>query len=327
MHAFVTGATGFIGSNLVRKLKKLGWKVNVLLRDKSLPGRISNVKSLKIYEGDLSDKKLLGSASKDTDVIINCAAALPYHKLSDKAYIKANVDGLRNILEVARARKVRLVHLSTVGIYGPTAADGINEEASLNPQDIYAKTKVQGEELIKLYENRYGVKVVIIRPTIAYGPGDTRPGFLNLFKLIKKGIFVPIGSGENYFHTIYIDNLLGALILAATKEGVEGNDFIIGDEPAPKMKQIINSISKILGRNTLPFYIPKPLGFLIGRFFDLCERWDFPAILPTQRVKFLTESKRYKINKAKEVLGYRPRISLNEGLKRTHLWYKENGYL
>lgn len=327
MRALVTGATGFIGSNLVRKLIKLGWKVNILIRSKNLPTRISDLKGAAFFSGDLSNKKVLIEASRGADVVFNCAAALPYHKLSDKEYIKANVDGVKNVLEAVKVTKARLVHLSTVGIYGPTKESGVSETTEVNPQDIYAETKVQGEKLINHYQKRYGIKAVIVRPTIAYGPGDTRPGFLNLLNFIKKGIFIPIGNGKNYFHTIYIDNLVSALILASRKETAIGEDFIVGDEPTPKMKQITTAMAKILGRKLLPFYIPKPLGFVLGRFFDFCERHNLPAILPTQRVKFLTENKRYKINKAKRILGYKPKINLTEGLKRTYAWYKENGYL
>lgn len=299
MKALVTGATGFIGSNLVKRLVDLGWEVGVLVRDRNNLGRISGIKGLTIYQGNLLNKKSILKASSGIDVIFNCAAALPYHKLKDTDYIETNVRGLKNILDIVKGSKIKLVHLSTVGIYNV-------------PKDIYASTKLEGEELIRKYQNERNIKAVIIRPTIAYGPGDTRPGFLNLFRLIKKGIFPQIAGGENFFHTIYVDNLIEALVLAARKKDAVNNDFIIGDEDVPKMKEILGEMAEIIGSKPIRLYIPK----IIASLF-----------LPNRRVRFLTENKKYKIDKAKRILGYKPKIKLEEGLQKTYDWYRQNGYL
>ena len=327
MRGLITGATGFVGSNLARRLVRLGWKVNVLVRDKNKLGRLSGVDGLVIYAGDLADQKVIGKATKGVDVIFNCAAALNYHKPTEDQFRRTNIDGLKNVLDAVRGSRARLVHLSTVGIYGPTDSSGADEESFRNPQDTYARTKVKGEELIEDYKKRHRIKVVIIRPTIAYGPGDTRPGLLDLFRFIKKGLFIPIGKGENYFHTVYIDNLVDAIILAATKKAVVGKDFIIGDGDAPKMKELYGLVYRICGRRMSALYLPIPLSFVIGKSSDLLSGVGLPNILGSQRVKFLTENKRYRIDKAKKVLGYRSKIDLKEGLKITHSWYKDNGYL
>ena len=294
MNALVIGASGFIGANLTAKLLEEKWKVKVLVRSKE-----TKLKKEDVYVGDIANLNLLRKATKGVDVVFNCAAALPHHKLLDEEYYKTNVSGLKNILEAVKGSKTTLVHLSTVGIY-----DSL--------RDAYVKTKIKGESLIREYEKKFKVRAVIIRPTIAYGPGDTRPGFLNLFRLIKKGIFPLVGKGENFFHTVYVDNLCQALVLAAKKRDAFGDDFIIGDGKVLRMREILEEMTKILDKKPIRFYLPRTLAF----FF-----------LPGRRVRFLTEDRKYKIDKARRVLGYKPKIGLKLGLQKTYDWYRLKGYL
>ena len=312
MNVLVTGATGFIGSNLVKRLLKRGWKVSVFVRNrKKLEEDIQ--KKCKVVESDLVKFKEVNKALRDIDVVFNLAAALPHHKLPELAYWNANVNGVRNIVEASIRNKVkRLVHVSTVGIYGRSF--------------IYSKTKLEGEKIVQKY-SRKGLKTVIVRPTIAYGPGDTRPGFLNLLKLIKKGIFIPIGNGENYFHTVYIDNLTDALLLVATHPKAIREDFIIGDNPVPKMKQIISIMQKVTKKKIFPYYIPVGIAFLAAKIFDIFQKIGLPSPLNTQRVRFLTENLKFDTSKARKILGYKPRISLEKGIGYTYSWYKKKGYL
>lgn len=325
--ALVTGATGFIGSNLVKRLLREGWKVKALVRAKSSFSAIKKW-GADISTGDITNSKLVEEATEKVDVLFNCAAALPYHRLPNRDYWEVNVKGVDNILKACYKSEVkRMVHISTVGIYGKTGEVVLDEKALPKPNDIYSKTKFEGEKLIWGEIKRGHLYITIIRPTIGYGPGDTRPGFLNLFKLIKKKLFIPIGDGKNFFHTIYIDNLVDALILAATKKEAVGEDFIIGDEPCSTMGQIIHEIARIENTSIPPFYIPDSIAFCLGIFFDLCGVLGLPAPLNSRRIKFMIENKKFSIDKARRILGYKPNVNLEEGLRRTNAWYKANGYL
>lgn len=325
--ALVTGATGFIGSNLVKRLLRDGWKVKALVRAKSSYATIRKL-GVDIFIGDITNSESIHEAVRKVDMLFNCAAALPYHRLPDKDYWEVNVKGVGNVLKACYKSGVkRVVHISTVGIYGKTGKTALNEEALPKPNEIYSKTKFEGEKLIFREIKRGHLYVTIIRPTIGYGPGDTRPGFLDLFKLIKMGIFVPIGKGENFFHTIYVDNLIDALLLAATKKEAIGEDFVIGDDPCPKMKDVISAIAKATKSSPLPVNLPASAALLAAKLFDPLKRMGFSTPLTTQRVKFITEDKIFSIEKAKKLLGYKPRVGLTEGLRRTYRWYLENKYL
>ena len=327
MRAFVTGATGFIGSHLVSRLVAKGWRVRVLVR-KSSSGRSLIKKNIEVVVGDLTDQQAVQTGISNADVIFNVAAALPYHRASVQTYWATNVEGVKNILEACKGKTIkRIIHISTVGIYGSTTKKGADERTKPNPTDVYAQTKLHAEKLITEYSAQFKLPTTIIRPTIGYGPGDTRPVFLSLFKFIRRGLFIPIGRGDNFFHTIYIDNLIDALLLVVQKKEAIGEDFIIGDDPCPTFKTVIREIAHVQEATIPSAYIPRPVALIFGRVFDIVQALGLPAPLTTQRIHFMTQNKKFIIDKAKRLLGYKPRVRLQEGIERTFQWYVKNGYL
>lgn len=324
MKVLVTGASGFIGSNLVKKLISLDYQVTALVRKKNR--KLSDSKNLKIVIGDLTDLSSLKQAMKGVEVVFNCAAVLPHHKLDEHSYMQVNTNGVANILSIARKRKIkRFIQVSTVGIYGPSNQRIISEKSPVKLSDAYSRSKKAAEDLIRLAIREYKIPTVIIRPTIAYGPGDVRPGFSNLFGLVRRHRFVPVGPGSNYFHTIYVENLVDGLILAMTKKSAIGQDFIIGDDSCPTMKEIISTIAQV-ERVSLPgFYLPLIIARAIGLGCDLLERVGLKGPLNTRRVNFITENRRYSIRKAQQLLGYKPKFNLTEGITRTEQWYVSKG--
>lgn len=326
MYALVTGATGFFGSALVLRLVKDGWGVDAITRKKQKPGKA--YRKVRFIQADISDLDSLKKVVKKADVVFNLAAALPHHRLPEREYWKTNVEGVRNLLEVSGRKRIDcFVHVSTVGVYGPSPKVNTDEKSPFVLQDVYSITKAKGEEIVWDYIKSKGINASIIRPTIGYGPGDTRPVFRSLFSLIKKRLFIPIGKGDNFFHTIYVDNLIDSLMLAATKRKAIGQDFIIGDDPCPTMQQIGDTAADFFGHKPVPVSIPKQLAFSLAIVSDLLKGVGFPALLTTQRLRFITEDKKFKIDKAKRLLGYRPKVSLIEGVKRTIKWYKMHGYI
>lgn len=327
MNILVTGSTGFIGANLTKKLVQKGYKTRVLVRENSKLDKISGL-PVEIIYGDLTDLGSLMKALKDIDIVFNLAAGLPHHKLSEHEYKLVNVDGVKNLIEASIKNKIkRLIHISTVGIYGPTDIIGFNEKSKLNLTDPYTKTKAQGDNLIFDAVKKNKFPAIIIRPTIAYGPGDTRPGFSNLFPLINKGIFIPIGNCNNYFHTIYIENLINALLITINKKNIIGGDFIIGDDPCPKMIDVLKAIVKAEQVSLPNYFIPIPIAMFLAKIFEIGAKFGFFTPLNIQRVNFITQNRRYNIDKAKKMLGYIPQVGLDEGMRETFLWYKEHGYI
>lgn len=319
MNIFVTGASGFIGGNLVEALIKK--KHNVTILQRSLKKKLKFSKKIKVVKGDIRNKEDLLKATKNIDIVFHLAAALPHHKLKDEEYWSTNVLGVENLIDSCIKNKVKkLVHVSTVGVYG-TKKTTISEKSKINPTDTYSKTKHEGDRLVfKALSD--GLRAVIIRPTIGYGPKDLRPGFKDLFIYSQKGLFLPVGNGENYLHTVYVGNLIQGMLLALRSSRAVGEDFIIGDKPAHKMKEIIRIIYKVQDKTPPPIYIPKTLAYTGAALFEVASRFNLPVPLNRRRVKFITDNRKYSIRKAERILKYNPAFSLEKGMKITHDWYQ-----
>src|SRR5258708_2194010 len=167
----VVGASGFIGRNLVDKLCEEKAEVYILIRKKK-DLKLFDSLNLRYNIGDLLDYKSLVKATKNINIVFNASGALPYHKLLDKEYWNTNVIGIENLVKASIKNKVdKFIHISTVGIYGEKALN-IDEKTPVNPHGAYSTSKLEGERVIQKYKNK--IKTVIIRPTLAYGPKDTR---------------------------------------------------------------------------------------------------------------------------------------------------------
>ena len=309
MKVLVTGGAGFIGGALTKRLVEKGDSVTCLVRDRRGIAKLSKL-GVKIAAGDISDPEI-EKYFKGMDMVFNCAATLAYHNQPDREFWKTNVVGVRNLLEISLRNKVRLfTHLSSVAVF--------------NPKDIYSRTKLEGEKLVGRYKKK-GLKTIVVRPTIAYGPGDTRPGFLEFFKLSKIGIVPVVGGGNNFFHTIYIGNLIDAIVFLAGSSKAAGGGFVIGDKPCPKMKGVIGAIMKAVGCKlsvNVPLFIAYPAAY----FFGLVKVFGVKVPLSLGRVKFLTEERKYDLSQI-ERLGFAPKVDLESGMRETYSWYRKKGYI
>lgn len=325
MKILITGVNGFIGSKLANSLARKHAVVGIVHSNLNNTRELD--KKITIKRGDLNNISSLKHSIKGVDIIFHCAALLPYHNRTTKEYFDVNVEGTKNLVKLALEAKVkRFIHISTVGIYKIGDRQPVNEHSPLSLSDAYAESKYQAEVVIKKAIEQ-GLTAVIIRPTIAYGPGDLRPGFLNLLRMINKNFIITIAEGKNYFHTIYIDNLLDALHLAMKSKKAIGEDFIIGDALAPKMKDILEKMAIALHRNPIKVSLPYFLAIIIGKMFDSLKLFGIPQLLSSRRVEFLTVNRKFSIRKATMVLGYKPRVGLEDGINETLKWYKENKYL
>lgn len=304
MKVFLTGATGFIGQALLARLVDAGDEVYCLVRAKSQAKLVIWGNRVKLIVGDITDPEFYLTCPTKIDCLFHVAALIPHGKYSEVDYFRVNTLGTRNVINYfLKSKAKRLIYVSSVAVY--------------NPADAYSKSKLKAEKLIKQLDHRKK-EFVIIRPTIAYGPGDTRPATLSLFRYIKRGLFFPVGRGENYLHTIYVDNLIEALVLTMTSRQAKNQDFDIGDKPCPKAKEVVGRIYRVLGRKIPKFYLPVFLAKHLAVLGDMIP--TFP--LTSQRLEFFTSDKIYNISKAEKLLGYQPKVTLATGLERTRRWYE-----
>ncbi len=326
MKALVTGANGFTGSYLTKHLLNKGYDVRVLVRKNS---NLSTLEDLPVEYAyaDLAADDPVEDAVAGVDVVFHIAALYRAENVPKKMFWAVNVDGTRKLLEAAKKAGVkRFVHCSTVGVQGEIKNPPAKEEDPYNPGDYYQESKMEGELLALNFFKKENLPGTVVRPVGIYGPGDTR--FLKLFKYIYNGKFRMIGSGKVLYHLTYVEDLVAGIALAGEKEEALGEIFTIGGNEYVTLNELVEKIARILDRPVPKTRIPVWPVWLAGL---LCELTFKPLGLEPpifrRRVDFFIKDRAFDISKAKRLLGYEPRVSLDEGLKITADWYKQQGWL
>jgi nucleoside-diphosphate-sugar epimerase len=326
MTVLVTGATGFTGSHLARILLDAGDTVRVLARDAQrvpvdLQGRVE------VVAGDLTKRADLDRAVAGCEVVYNIAALYREAGLPAGAYRAVNALAVVTLIEAAAAAGVRrVVHCSTVGVHGDIRDPPANEDAPLRPGDIYQDTKVEGERLAREAAARVGIELVIARPTGIYGPGDRR--LFKMFGQIARGRFVMLGSGQNFYHLTYVDDLCAGFRLCGTVPGAVGRTYILGGGEVTTLAELVRVTGEVAGRGRRPLRLPIWPVWMAGALCEMiCAPLGVTPPIYRRRVDFFRKSRSFDISRAKRELGYAPRVGIREGIGRTLEWYREHGWI
>lgn len=325
MKALVTGATGFTGSALCARLVQDGWDVAAFVRPSSRKDHLEKL-GVHCIENDITDADSVHNTFPDTDVVFHIAAAYRAEHVDESMFERVNVDATRILLEEASRRGVnRFVHCSTVGVQGEIEDPPAAEDYRLKPGDHYQESKLAGEQVALEYAKN-GLDVSVVRPVGIYGPGDTR--FLKLFKPVSKGYFLMIGSGNSLYHMTFIDDLVQGFILAATRDEAVGEVFTIAGEKYTTLNELVGLVADAVGVRRREIHIPlRPVMWAAV----VCDRvfrsiGIRPPLYP-RRVEFFVLDRAFSIDKARRMLGYEPKVSLEEGLRRTAEWYRSEGLI
>jgi nucleoside-diphosphate-sugar epimerase len=321
----VTGATGFTGGNLARRLAAQGEKVRALVRDPTTARSLS-AEGIDVRVGQLTSLDDVIAAARGCDQIHHIAAVFRTAGHPDSYYHDVNVGGTQNVLEAARRLDCeRVIHCSTGGVHGHIARPPASETYPFGPGDIYQRTKLEGELAASAAAQR-GQPVTIVRPGPIYGEGDLR--FLKLYRAIARGVFVMIGSGTPKLHMVHIDDLVDGILLCSTAAAALGEVFILAGPRAPTLNEIVRDIAQSLGvappRWRIPVWPVQAAGLLCE---SVCVPLRIDPPLYRRRVAFFTHHREFDCSKAARLLGYAPRVSPAEGIARTAEWYRAAGYL
>jgi nucleoside-diphosphate-sugar epimerase len=311
----VTGATGFIGGALAKRLLNDGEAVRLLVRSADRSKHLEDA-GAEIIIGDMTDPASCQSACKGAKAVFHCAGMLGGWGIPEALMRRVNVDGTRNLLQAAAGAQA-FIHTSSCGILGPLkAGEAANESRPHNPINIYERTKSEAEGLALSYSKR--MRVVVVRPEFVYGPGDLH--LLPLFRTVKAGRFLFFDGGRSTLHPTYIDDAVEGMLLA-WKKGSPGHAFNIAGERPVSVKEFITSMASAMGKRQNGLSMPAPLARLAGRVLD--HTWGVFAKPPLTeaQVRYLSESRAFDTRKARKVLGYEPKVSLDEGMRRTAAWY------
>lgn len=321
----VTGATGFTGGNLARRLAAQGESVRALVRDGAKAQSLA-AQGIDVRVGQLTSLNDVTAAARGCEQIYHIAAVFRTAGHPDSYYQEVNVGGTRNVLEAARRLDCeRVVHCSTGGVHGHIANPPAGETYPFGPGDIYQRTKLEAE-LAAAAAARRGQRVVIVRPGPIYGEGDLR--FLKLYRAVARGVFVMIGSGTPKLHMVHIDDLVDGIVLCGTSEAAPGEVFILAGPEAPTLNEIVRHIAHSLGvaepRWRIPVWPVTAAGLLCE---SVCVPLRIDPPLHRRRVAFFTHHREFDCSKAARLLGYAPKVSPAEGIARTAEWYRSAGYL
>jgi len=322
MRAFITGASGFIGRNLVEYLLQKKWQIRVLFHKTKIPRE----EELEVFRGNVRDFHTLRDALAGTDVLFHAAAALGSALINPEEFYQINVYGTRNVLRAAQAEKVkRIVHFSSAGVLGSVEKNRIApEDYPLNPRNIYDKSKLEGEK-IALRLAQEGMNIVIIRPGWVYGPGDRRT--FKLIKSIDKKKFFLVTKGKTQQTPVYIQDLINGILICAEK-GKRGEIYNLSGGEILSVREIVETISSSTGKKIPPFTLPlfpvKLAAWSAEKIFFLFKK---EAPLNRAKLSFFTHPKPLSIKKAEEELGFSPQINFKKGMALAVRWYREHNWL
>ena len=329
MNVLITGGTGFIGSRLGLRCLEIGHSV-LILGQENTPAESSNRKLLeekgaRIRLASVTQKELLPELLKGIDVVIHLAAAQHEVNVPDQRFRDVNVQGTANLLEGSVTAGVkRFVHGSTIGVYGPGMEGRIDENSPMQPDNIYGKTKLEGENVVLSFKDK--LPVVIVRIPETYGPGDRR--LLKLFKAIRKGVFIMIGDGKNLHHLIYIDDLIDAFLLAAENPDAIGNIFVVAGEKPVTTNEMVEVIAAGMGTRVPGIRVPlSPLLFLAYAMEKTFQPFGIKPPIYPRRMDFFRKNFAFSQEKAKTILGFQPKVRFSEGITSTAEWYRSMNFL
>lgn len=324
--ALVTGATGFLGAPLVRRLLRSGGRVRVLVRSPAKAQAFTD-RGAEVTIGDITDAARLREATDGATVIYHLAGRLFVPGVPPEQYRRTHVDGTKALLAACRrAPSVsRFVHVSTTGVIGVTGDRPADEAAPIRPTNVYEATKAQAEMAVR--ESWLdGFPAVIARPGLVYGPGDLH--LLPFFDSVLRRRFRPIGTRPVWLHPIYIDDLTEALILCGDHPRAPQECFNLAGPQPVSLAGLAQAIARAAGSRAPAGHIPLTAARAVAWVGDqLPAGLKRSAPLTRSRLDFLTHSRVYDVAKATRLLDFSAATALSAGTAETIAWYRREGYI
>ncbi len=322
----ITGASGFVGGCLARRLVAEGYGVRCLVRAESDTSRLEAL-GVDLARGDLTAPATLTPAVDGCSLVFHCAALV-----SDWATVeeirRVNVAGTRALLEACAASSVsRVVHLSTTDVYGHPGQPSIDEgQVARRFSNWYAQTKLDGEAEVRRVARQTGLDVVILRPATIYGPGS-REVVGEIARALMGGHMLLVNGGRAIAGLCYVDNVVDAALLAARGEHAGGQAFNVTDGLGVTWRDFTDGLASGLGcapaRWSLPYRMAQAIGFSLEHGYRILRRTTgvtTKPLLSRQAVAVLGIDQDFSNRKLRETLGWEPRTDYATGLAETVAW-------
>ena len=336
MKVLLTGATGFVGGAVARRLAAEGVELHALTLPGSDRSRLAGV-PVTFHSGDITAPAGLDALFDGATWIIHAAGMLGRAGVSETTYRRVNAEGTRHVLAAAdaawragrTAADLRVLHVSSAGVLGPirvaqAAGAHYDETSPLAPSNAYERSKALAEQYAAGFAAG-GLPLVIARPEFIYGPGDVH--VLGLFRAIRRGVFFYIGDGANTCHPTYVEDIVDGLLACLRRGAVGGVYHIAGPRPLP-FRELAETIAAALDVPPPRRRVPVPLAWLGAAGLEAAGKLAGRAVpLSRTGVAFFSENRRSTYARAERELGFTPRVELPEGVARTVAWYRAQGLL
>ncbi len=323
----VTGATGFTGSLLVRRLVEAGVRVRALARPSSSTEHLKDLE-IEWFTGHIYEPDTVNAAVDGTAYIFHLAAVYRQTNIPDELFHRIHVEGTKCVAEAARRNTAlqRLVHVSTIGVHGHVRNPPADEQAPFNPDDRYQATKAEAEQWVRAYATEHGVPHTILRPCAIYGPGDTR--LLKVFRMASRRYCPILGQRDCHYHLIHVEDLVRVILLAATRPAALNEVFIAGNPESVTMERMIRIIAGALNHSVRIIRLPAWPFFAVAVVCEtVCRPLGIEPPIHRRRVAFYTKTRDFDTRKLRHTLQYEMQYTNEEGLAETARWYADHGML
>jgi dihydroflavonol-4-reductase len=325
MRVLVTGANGFLGSWLTRRLVSDGHDVHALVRKGSDLTELEGVKCKYVY-GDVTDILSLLDVVRGMDTVFHLAGLIAYKKSQRAAMEKVNVEGTHNIVQVCREHHVRkLIYLSSVVAIGAGFATDeiLNENSEYNIADLnlgYFETKRAAEKIVKEACDRHEIDAVMVNPSTIYGEGDAKKGSRKIQVKVAQGKFKYFTSGG--VNVVAVEDVIDGILAAWTK-GRRGERYILAGENM-LIKDLFRLIAEEAHVKPPRDEIPDWLLFAVGTIGDTMDTLGMKGPLSKENAWSSTLYHWFDNKKAREELGFNPRPA-REAIRKSVGWMRDHG--
>jgi len=318
---FVTGATGLVGSHVVERARRDGWRVRALVRSEPSGQWLKDL-GVELALGDMGNASSLTSAVAGATHIVHCAAKVgDWGPVDD--YRAINVTGLQALLAAAEQGGTlkRFVHISSLGVYPARDHFGTDEDEPVSAAGIdgYTRTKVEAELLVLDHVARHQLPAVVLRPGFIYGPRD-RTILPQLLQRLRSGQFAYLGASDRVMNNTFVGNLIDAVFLALECPAAIGRVYNITDGRLVTKKEFMETIARVAGlpvpTKVVPLPVARFLAKLLEAIYRVTRRREAP-LLSNARIKFLGLNLDYCIDRARCELGYDPQTDFTEAMTQT----------
>jgi nucleoside-diphosphate-sugar epimerase len=327
--ALVTGATGLVGMHLVQRLQLDGWNVRALVRDAARAGSLSRA-DVMLATGDVLEPTGFARAARKCDVVFHTAAVIT-PRGGWEAYRRPNVEGTRNAIAAAVSAKAKLVHVSSVAVYGASerySADGRLTDETAPPGDIpdtsyYARSKRESEDLVFEAQRSGALWATAVRPCVVYGPYD-RQFVPRLARVLRRGFAPVISGGRTIVPLVHAANVADGLVRAAAHDGANGNAYNLANDFPLTVESFYHLAAEGMGTSIrlipVPMIVARIGMSLFQRIAPMVVGDRFNSVTSAS-LDFIARENPFSSDRARRELGWDPPMPAEQGVTEAFQWW------